>query len=235
LLIKESVSGTKIPVEFREDYITFKDKIIGIHAPEKEKEELQKLEGYLKNDSSVPLIWLSSGQVIGNREGVPIKDDILSLPFPQLKYDQIDKILLDDISLYYSDFRKRGEKSNILNPVNEDDLKSFGEIYCKILNSIYDNFKSLDAIIGKEFIAYPFILGSKPEIEIPETLEGVEEKLKKLIDHQASYNLWVKRIIKVYHKNIILLYKPNQKRYWLKSIAIRDADETFNDLYKQGK
>lgn len=235
ILIKESVTGTKIPVEYSDNYLTFKDKIIGVHAPEGDKPELHKLGEYLKETESVPLMWLLSGQVLTSREGVPLKGDILNLPYPKVEYDNIEKVLLDDILGFYSDFRKQGEKSNILNSASKKDLTEFGEIYCRVLNSIYDNFKPLKAIVGKDFIVYPFILGSKPEIEIPETLEGVEEKLKELIDHQVSYNLWVKRIIKVYHKNVILLYKPNQKRYWLKSIAVRDADETFIDLYKQGK
>ena len=90
-------------------------------------------------------------------------------------------------------------------------------------------------IQGKEFIVYPFVLGHNPEIEIPDSIEGMESTLKKLIDHKIGYNLWVKRIIKFYQKNVIFLYKPNQKRYWLRSIAIRDADETFMDLFNQGK
>ena len=72
-------------------------------------------------------------------------------------------------------------------------------------------------------------------MEIPDSIDNIEKKLKYIIDNQTVDNLWVRRIVKVYEKNIIFLYKPNQKRYWLKSIAIRDADETFVDLFKQGK
>lgn len=238
LLIKEQAGTSSIPIEFRDDYLTFKNEIIGISSPEKDSKILQEIASRIKDNASYSaLLWLLSGRIISTREGVVLKNDILSLPYPEkkLKFDNIEKILLDDISKYYSEFRKEGEKSEILSLVEESDLKIFSEIYCKILNSIYDNFRPLDAIVGKEFIAYPFILGNEPEIEIPNTLDEVEEKLKGLIDHQVSYNLWVKRIIKVYHKNVVLLYKPNQKRYWLKSIAVRDADETFNDLFKQGK
>ena len=235
LLVKESVTGDSIPVYFFNENISFKDKIFGIHAPPDEESELLKLKKLLADPKNVPLMWLLSGQVLASREGVPLMRDILSLPYIKEEFSEIEKILLNDVSDYYSDFRKQGEKSDILNPVNEQDLKGFGVTYCKILNSIYDNFKPLNPIVGKEFIAYPFILGKKPEMEIPQTLSGIEKKLKKLIANQVSYNLWVKRIIKVYHKNVIILYKPNQKRYWLRSIAIRDADETFIDLYNQGK
>ncbi|MTI87192.1 MAG: hypothetical protein FH748_04400 [Balneolaceae bacterium] len=237
LLVKESVTGNKIAVVYSNQYLTFKDQIIGIHAPNKFKGELKKLKNYLSNSYNVALMWLTSAKMITSREAVANKIDILSLPYYEenLKLNSIEKILLDDILKYYSEFRKRGEKSKILNSTEKSDLNDFGSIYCEILNSIYDDFKSLTPVIGKEFIAYPFVLGDKPEIKLPDTIDKIEEKLKTLINHQVSYNLWVKRIIKAYQKNVIILYKPNQKRYWLKSIAVRDADETLADLYRQGK
>ncbi|MCP9752355.1 class I SAM-dependent DNA methyltransferase [Ferruginibacter sp. HRS2-29] len=235
LLIKESVTGKKIPIVLSKEYLTFKDKVLGIHGPKKDLELLLKLEKCLKSDTCVPLMWLLSGQVLTSREGVPLKGDILNLPYPQTNFDEIEKKLLADILNYYSDFRKVGEKSVVFKPINATDLETFGKLYCRVLNSVYKDFKPLAPIISNEFIAYPFVLGDISELDIPASIEGVEAQLGGLINTKQGYNLWVKRIIKVYHKNIIFLYKPNQKRYWLPSIAVRDADETFVDLYKQGK
>lgn len=216
-------------------YLTFKDKIFGIHSPKIHNADLQKLGDYLKIENCIALMWLLSGQVLTSREGVPLKGDILNLPYPQIQFDEIEKILLKDIVDYYSDFRKAGERSKVLNFINNKELDAFGKLYCKILNSVYGNFQPFAPIVGEEFIAYPFVLGEKPEIDIPSSIEAIESKLRNLIDAKRGYDLWVKRIVKVYHKNVIFLYKPNQKRYWLPSIAVRDADETFVDLYKQGK
>ncbi|HLP45746.1 MAG TPA: hypothetical protein VK469_07360 [Candidatus Kapabacteria bacterium] len=47
-------------------------------------------------------------------------------------------------------------------------------------------------------------------------------------------HLRVIRVLPIYDKNVIFLVKPKQLRYWLSSIAVRDADETFEDLVKQG-
>jgi len=235
LLVKESVTGKSIPVVFSKKYLTFKDKIFGIHSPEKYSVELEQLGKYLKDEECVSLMWLLSGQVLTSREGVPLKGDILNLPYPKIHFDDIEKRLLSDISEYYSNFRKAGEKSIVLESIEKKELDKFGKLYCKILNSIYKKFQPALPIIGKEFIAYPFVLGDVPEIEIPTSIESVEAGLSKLINDKKSDNLWVRRIVKVYHKNVIFLYKPNQKRYWLPSIAVRDADETFVDLYKQGK
>lgn len=236
LLIKESVTGRSIPVIYSDQYLTFKDKIFGVHSPESDIADLQKLGNYLKDENCVSLMWLLSGQVLTSREGVPLKGDILNLPYPQIPLDNIEKKLLNDIVDYYSDFRKAGENSVVLDSLfAEEELVVFGKYYCDILNSVYENFQPFSPIVGKEFIAYPFVLGDKPEIDIPSSIEDIESKLKRLIDKKQGYNLWIRRIVKVYHKNVIFLYKPNQRRYWLPSIAVRDADETFVDLFRQGK
>ena len=235
LLIKENVTGKSIPVVYSERYLTFKDQIFGVHSPMEQCADLQELGDYIGSKHCVPLMWLLSGKVLTSREGVPLKGDIMNLPYPGIHFDEIEEILLDDIVNYYSDFRKSGEKSIVLESLNDTDLEIFGKYYCRILNSIYKNFKPLSPIVGKEFIAYPFILGDVPQIKIPSSIEDIESKLKNLIDNRQGYNLWIKRIVKVYHKNVIFLYKPNQRRYWLPSIAVRDADETFVDLFKQGK
>lgn len=238
LLIKEQAGVAAIPIEYREDYLTFKDAVIGVHAPEKDKHRLKRMEERFKNKSSyTALLWLLSGKIITYREGVVLKHDLLSLPYPEeeVDFDPIEKILLSDISIYYSEFRKTGEKSVVLTRPTKKDLEDFGQLFCRILNSVYENFKPLPPAVGNDFIAYPFVLGDKPEVDIPTNIEGIEEKLSTLMDSRLEFNLWVKRIVKVYHKNVIFLYKPNQKRYWLRSIAIRDADDTFLELYKQGK
>ncbi len=235
LLIKESVTGQRIPVVYSEKKLTFKHNILGVHAPLRDAPELKSLESYLKNDNNVALMWLLSGQVLTSREGVPLKGDILDLPFPEIEFDVIEKILLQDINDHYAGFRKEGEKSDILNSVTKSELTDFGETYCGIMNAVYKEFRSLDPIIGKEFIVYPFVLGARPEVEIPETMDKAEAQLKLLLDVPSGYNLWIRRILKIFDKNVIFFYKPNQKRYWLRSIAIRDADETFMDLYNQGK
>lgn len=237
VLIKESVTGKNIPVVFSDEYLTFKDSIFGIHAPSVDRSLLENLAKRLKSPINVSLIWLLSGKVITTREGVPLKADILSTPFPEgeLEFNEIEEVLLEDVLEYAADFRKAGEKSQVLRTASKKDLVDFGKYYCRILNAVYSDFRPAQPIIGKEFICYPFILGQNPEMDIPNSIREVEEVLRSLIDHKVNHNLWIKRILRVFERNVIFLYKPNQKRYWLRSIAMRDADETIEELYKQGK
>ena len=39
-------------------------------------------------------------------------------------------------------------------------------------------------------------------------------------------------MLKFYGKNTITLIKPKNLRYWLKSIALRDADDVFDEMIK---
>jgi len=50
----------------------------------------------------------------------------------------------------------------------------------------------------------------------------------------VSPSLRCQRILRLFHGNMLLLLKPAQLRYWLRSIAVRDADEIFVELQEQG-
>jgi len=42
------------------------------------------------------------------------------------------------------------------------------------------------------------------------------------------------RVFRFYSDNVMLTVKPDRLRYWIRSTAIRDADETLIDLREQG-
>ena len=47
-------------------------------------------------------------------------------------------------------------------------------------------------------------------------------------------NVLYERIIKLHQKDMVYLIKPKSLRYWLKSIALRDATDVFADLASSG-
>jgi hypothetical protein len=139
---------------------------------------------------------------------------------------------VDDVLKYIVDFRRKGENSNAVKPVTDTILKEFGTIYCKVLNSVYNDFKPANPIKTDSFICFPFYYKEKPKLL--ENYSNFENHLKMLSEKEIGTNLRITRILRLYENNIIYLIKPNQIRYWMKSTAVRDADETFDDLVKQG-
>lgn len=238
LLIKKKIGKHSILIALRNDHLTFTHSIIGIYAPDDQHNELKKIEETIKNNK-IYLFYIAgfSGSYMINRATAILKKDIDNLPYPEdekeFDLSEIEKILVNDVLDYILEFHRKGENSNIVKNVKQEQLRQFGEVYCKTLNSVYDNFMPHDPIETESFICFPFYYQKKPEFKIP-NLSLSEEDLNKLAIKKTGKNLRITRILRIYEDNIIYLIKPKQLRYWLKSIAIRDADETFADLVAQG-
>ncbi len=240
LLIREIAPHSGIPVEYREDFLSFTNQIIGIHS--QDYNELIKIENWIKHNTLLVFyLYLRSSRGITSRPGSFLLDDILSIPYPKsfedIKLSSFEQILIDDVLNYQIDFRREGEKAKVLKYVEQPNLIEFSKIYLKVLNSVYKEFKAAEPIYTTSFICYPFYFNEEPEQDLEEfknNTEILEKHLESLLKHQPSSTLRINRILRIYDKNIIYLIKPNQLRYWLKSIAIRDADETVADFIHQG-
>jgi hypothetical protein len=81
-------------------------------------------------------------------------------------------------------------------------------------------------------ICQPFVFGDgKVDWTEADELKG---KLDSLLHEQRGTTLHVTRIARIYDGKFIFLLKPERLRYWLRSVALRDADETLSDLRAQG-
>lgn len=238
VLIREIVEGLSIPAVFLEEELVFSKQIIGVHAPKKDTDKLIELACRL-NDSGLfgVLAAVVSARMLVGRASSILKSDIMELPYPDdtqdIELNFWEQALVDDIGNHLIDFRRSGEKSSILSKANDSDLRSFGEMYCNILNPVYKQFRPLSPIPMGSFVCYPFCFGDTPQIALPQE-DTVVPYLEELLHHQPGSRLFVNRILRLYEQNVIFMIKPNQKRYWLRSIALRDADETLIDLLRQG-
>jgi len=243
LIIREVVKENGIPIELREDYLTFKNQMIGIHAPQDDKYLLSEIEGRIKSMHKIYTFFFSifSCVFLVDYSSKINEDDILSIPYPknpdELNLTSFEQILIDDVLNYQIEFRRKGENAKVMKPATSTNLDDFAGVFLKVINSVYKEFKAAEPIETNSFICYPFYFGDKPEQDLQEfenNTEVLEMHLESLLKHQPTSTLRINRILKIYEKNIIYLIKPNQLRYWLKSIAIRDADDTVADFIEQG-
>jgi hypothetical protein len=238
VVIREKVEGLAIPAAFSNEELVFTNQIVGVHAPDADKEHLQMLATRL-NESKLYgiLAILVSGRILVGRSNSLYASDIMALPYPDdmqnIDLNFWEQALVEDVDNYLVEFRRDGENADILTSVDNSDLRNFGEMYCNILNPVYKQFHPLQPISMGSFICYPFCYGDAPQIELPDN-NKIVYFLEELLHKQHSSRLFVHRILRLYDHNIIFMVKPNQKRYWLRSIALRDADETLIDLLEQG-
>ena len=210
----------------------------GEQLTNEEIKELKQIENRIQGNSAC-LFHSSvfSGSYMIDRVTAILKNDIDNLPYPEDKNDfdfsEVENILMDDVLDYMLEFRRKGENSSAMAPVTRDQLLRFGETYCKLLNAVYEKFKPHEPVESDNFIYFPVYYGEKPRLGTTDPAQ-FEKSLNQLVHKTLGRNLKIARVLRLYDKNVIYLIKPKQARYWLRSAAIRDADETYEDLIKQG-
>lgn len=244
ILIKENIGNEKIPIEYLETNVCFKHKILGVNAPISEKNLLYSFYQDFKNNNQLYRFYIAttSNEFMTNKSTAIQKQDIDNLPYPQnpmdLKLAPWEEIFKDDVLNYYLKFKSEGENSAIMKIASRRQLNEYSKVFADTLNSVYEKkdkkYRPLHHLETATFVCLSFYYGTEKQHKEQEKVELKEESLQQIVFEKASKNLGLVRILKIYDDNTIYFIKPKQIRYWLKSIAIRDADETFADLVNQG-
>lgn len=238
LLIAERAYEGGIPVELRMDYLTFKHDVFGIHAPLGDLLELQQMESRLKRSRTLNFaLLIGSGRFAVNKSSAILAADLLNLPYPEsdsdLELNEWETILRDEALKYWLAYRRAGEKARVMRKAEDSDLKVFGRTYADFVSSIYPGLKAGSPRKTPTHVCYPFYFKRAPELP-PSLSPKLDEALRELTDRHHRPSVRITRIIRIYEEDVIYLIKPRTLRYWLKSMAIRDADDTFAELRNQG-
>ncbi|MEO9968136.1 MAG: N-6 DNA methylase [Reichenbachiella sp.] len=240
LLIKEVIEEESglIPVCLVEEDLVFKNSILGIHS--NSRKSLYELATYLQNNTfNTFYIAATSGRFMINKSSSLLLSDLKNLPYPkdldELELNKFELILVNDFINYQLEFRRNGETSKAATQnITSYDLQKYGEVYCDILSKVYPSIKPHEYFETNSYVCYPFYFGdTKPNIDFLNS-DNTESHLESLVKKNLNVSLRLTRIVRMYDGNVIYLIKPKKLRYWLQSIALRDADETFTDLRKQG-
>jgi methylase of polypeptide subunit release factors len=202
-------------------------------------ENIVQLKKYLIKHSDFIRFFIAA---VSGRQGIRSPytfylSDMENFPFVENLEDYIsdsDKIIIEDVVKYTLDEFGNGEKAWINKSIaDRQTLIEFSQVYVDVLNVFYrsgskrytlTNIEESDAYFVCE-IQYTdkdisSIIMSKTDKEISNLL----------FDWNPSQSKKVNKIIRSYGTDMIRIIKPKQLRYWLKSKALRDADETFNDI-----
>lgn len=242
IVIKEEIDKNKIPIFFRTENTPFDSRIIGISVPSSKSNELKKLFNILKKNEEVySLLSISTSPQFYFRGKTAIqKADIDNWTIP-LKGDEInlsfsEKIVMNDVLDYIYPSWYEGQKAVInKQESSNNDLLAFADIFNQSFNSVYKK-DSKEQVLkkiynGKTFYALEFQYGENIEFE---GIIDSEVDINDLIINEFSTNSITKRVMRIYRPNSIFLIKPKNLRYWLKSIALRDVDDIFDDMIKNG-
>lgn len=240
LLIKKNIGKDSIPVFYTERPIAFKNEIVGIHVPVIDADLLKKIEELIRNNQTIRfyLSITSSRSGISRSISTLLQEDILNIPFSEncgsISISRAEELLISDTLNYQ--LKNANHKLN--RQSSETNIKGFSKVFCQTLNSVYqtDNkafrlFKTLDA--GKYYALHFQYTDNNSDPKSEKTTD-LEQYIQDIIPTEKGKgkSSHTQKILKVYGKDCIILAKPKQLRYWLSSIAMRDADEAFADYIK---
>ncbi|HSH67428.1 MAG TPA: hypothetical protein VLB84_16915, partial [Bacteroidia bacterium] len=252
LLIKEIVEDNFIPTALLNFIPTallnsdtpFDSRIVGIHAPAKDRTELKNLNERLNSNMKTNVFYIIStgSQSLVNFATAIQKKDIMNLPYPEndnaLHLNYTEKILRDDVLNFQIEYLLKGDSSAANGTAKKDDLIKFGSTFCKAINSIYkqgekefllsDVYESTSLFV----CCFKYFANQDQEIKFHSSVK-TDSLLDSLIQTNTGQALRITRVLKIYENNKIYLIKPKQIRYWLKSIALRDVDETLDEILEK--
>jgi hypothetical protein len=220
-------------------YYTYKHKIMGFSAPRAEAGEIDSIASWLKVAKRPLQAFVTAGGMttFTQKASWVGLNDIKALPYPEsrtLDLSANEQILVDDIVDYYRDLIRLGEDSAAMRAGGHEALVDFSSIFTSQINAIYrkNPLRALKSQAWPGVICQPFAFGNgKVDWRGADELRG---KLDALLYEKQRTGLWVTRIARIYDGDFIFMLKPDRLRYWLRSVALRDADETLSDLRAQG-
>ena len=240
LMIKEAIGEKCIPMEIRDDYLTFRNEILGIHCPLQCREELVHIAKHLKDNNSILCFLIATTSA---RSGVYRSiystdlSDLLNLPLfmeENLTLNISEQIIIDDVLNYYIEEFGKGKNAVIHKKIadREKHIKPFSKVYCDSLNKIYAKgdkkyyFSKLTE--GDSFFACEYTFGNGEDF----VSELSEKKIDDLLySWNPSKSVRYSKLMRIYsdNGNIIRLVKPKKLLYWLQSTALRDFGDTLED------
>jgi N-6 DNA Methylase len=237
VLLKEHES---LPIAFwDQDALAYSHKIVGIHAPTEERKALFEVFRFLvKHKRFHRFCCLVNGtQALVGKATAIQKQDIDRLPFPddpsELDLTFWEETLKEDVLNHMAEYIRLGQDSNLLKKAAKpSDLQEFSMLYVRLLGSLYRSLQAHEPIFLNGLIAQSFYFGTRPDMSWLTT--DCQESLHRLIYEKSRESLQTVRVVRYYEGNVIVIVKPDRLRYWIRSTAIRDADDTLIDLRQQG-
>lgn len=159
-----------------------------------------------------------------------------------LDLSQTERILIEDLLSYRLDAFQGRQDSDAFKATRTEDSKAYAIHLCQTIN----HFLQPDDVIQAraEYFAVNrttplrVIVLHLNEQKRPNTVEelpatGLNKVLRELEAYtylEEAESIYFRRFIRYYDNGIIYIVKPNERRFWSRSMAMNDADEIILEI-----
>ncbi|WGU69729.1 hypothetical protein QIU18_08735 [Capnocytophaga canimorsus] len=157
-----------------------------------------------------------------------------------LELSEKDKAQIDDCIDFSIDLFYNQVKSVALKPVLKDQPKEYAQILTSELNKFLDEeglFANATIYSSNDLKSSPLMMiklthnEQKKEIYVSNELIGKElKKIDQYLWEKKSKNIYFRKKLNYTIGNDIFIIRPNQRRFWSKSMAYEDASELILEI-----
>ena len=220
-------------------FLAFQCETFGVSGNSGSESDIKAAAAWLSESKPAlkALVAATSSRLFVRKATSCAAEDIRSLPYPPnrtLNLSEHEQILITDIVDCYRDLIRLGEDSVAMKNPGVPALPAFNDVFAARISGVYKKnaLRALKPCLWQGVLCQPYIFGrGKVDWKGTDELKG---KIDALLREKRGAGLNVTRIARLYDGAFIFLLKPDRLRYWLRSIALRDADETLADLAEQG-
>lgn len=180
-----------------------------------------------------------NNSIENNELEIFISKNIDSVIYESLNLDINEINLINDSIDYNVDLFHKQEKSIALYPVLQVQITEYGKTISCELNDFLDGqdlfanvtvFESINRNSPLMMIKLSF---AKKQNEIVMSKEFVDDELKKIDQHlweEKASNIYFRKKLNYKTGDDIYIIRPNQRRFWSKSMALEDASELILEI-----
>lgn len=182
-------------------------------------------------------LLLSSGVSETDERISRLESEIDDIIYSSLNLSDTERFLINDVIKYSMNFFQEGEKSKAYDTVTAEELAAYGQVFCKSINSIlqFGELRASPTVYhGNAPLCLVSIRFSNNEdadiVKIIDSADKLNDALTKLEEQNLqkySESIYLRRNVKFYDKDTLHITKPNEKRFWTRSMALCDSDETL--------
>lgn len=239
LLVRETMQAAtgQIPTRVSAQPVLFTHRVFGIHCPPEHVDLLPPLEKFLGSALARFHLLATSSELLVGRSSAFLARDLLGVPFsfdgPGLSLSELENVLIDDVVKWLPDAQRRGPTSAIYERPRREEIDSFARWFCRVLGTVYPDVSAGSATVLSRSVCLPIWFGGERDPDQERAL-ATEAGLEALLAERVGPALTSQRVIRAFLGNLLLIVKPRMRRYWLRSVAVRDADEAFAHLQASG-
>ena len=146
----------------------------------------------------------------------------------------IEDSLATDMDRYY-----RGLQASAFEQPSTDELTAYAQAFAEVFEKTTGDSRSLAPTVYQgtppyRAVSFHLAQGTSqrlhPAIVSEPELDSLLVRLERVATEEHAESLYFRRNIKVYEPETIHLVKPAERRFWTRSAAFNDADETIAQL-----